>query len=79
MDWSYPKESHWIDKEVCMRLKPPVGLKAWVFQKDRAHDGRGRSDGWGSHEARLEDLLLTGSSESISQMPYALEGATGIN
>jgi hypothetical protein len=34
MDWSYPKETHWIHREVCMRLETPGGLKARIFQKD---------------------------------------------
>jgi hypothetical protein len=34
---------------------------------------------WGRHEERLKQLLLTGSGGSVSQIPYAPEGATGIN
>jgi hypothetical protein len=33
MDWSYPKETHWIHTEVGMRLEPPGGSKAQPFQK----------------------------------------------
>jgi hypothetical protein len=32
----------------------------------------------GRHGARLKELLLAGSGGSVSQMPYAPEGATGI-
>lgn len=49
MDWSYPKETHWIHREVSMRLEPPGGLKAQLFQKDLEEDGQGRS-----HGARLK-------------------------
>jgi hypothetical protein len=44
--------------------------------------GRGQSRKrpwkWGRHGKRLKELLLTGSSCSVSQMPYAPEGAIGI-
>jgi hypothetical protein len=45
---------------------------------DLEDDGRG-SCGCGEDRAELKDLLLTRSGGSVSQMPCAPEGETGIN
>jgi hypothetical protein len=45
LQWSYPKETHWIHTEVSTRLASPVGLKAQLSQKDLEEDDRGRSHG----------------------------------
>jgi hypothetical protein len=69
LDWSYPKETQWIYREVGTGLEPPVAVA-----KDM-EGGQGKSFGSGKHK----QLLLTGSGGSVSQLPYAPEGATGIN
>jgi hypothetical protein len=45
LDWLFPKETHWIHREVCTRLEPPGGSKAQPSQKDPEEESRDNSVG----------------------------------
>jgi hypothetical protein len=45
LDWSYPKETHWILREVGTRLEPAGGSRARPSREDVEEYGRGRSRG----------------------------------
>jgi hypothetical protein len=45
LDWSYPKETHWIHREGGTRLEPSGGLKVRPSPKDLEEGSQGRRHG----------------------------------
>lgn len=41
--WSWPKETHWINRAVGTSLEPPGGSKMQPSQKDLEEDGQGEA------------------------------------
>jgi hypothetical protein len=76
LDWSYPKLTH---REGGARLEPSGGSKgAAVPERPERWRSRKKPWMWGRQGARLKELLLRGSGGSVSQVPYAPEGAIEI-
>jgi hypothetical protein len=67
LDWSYPKETHWIHREGGARFEPSGGgggSKVRPSQKDLEEGGRERSHGSGEDMERGDALWSRGSNRN---------------